>query len=153
MNKGGFMAFLKSPATKVGGVCVVFLLISLFSSWATQKTIAASMSDYAKFQFSASVESVLKQKDGVMDQLASIKDIATDAKSGVDTINNQNYEAWIVDINKYYTQITTGHDESMTSAHQTKISNYWKYLPASYKTDLLTAHYNFVFNWITDNCK
>jgi len=147
------MAKLNSPLAKFIGIVIAVFFITVFSSWTTQKNIQDTMGDYAKYQFSQSVETVLKQPDGVMDQLAEIKTIATDAKNGVETSNSQMYQGWVIDINKYYTQITTNHYESITKDHLTKVSNYWSNMPDKYKTPEVIEHEKYVVEWIVRHCK
>jgi hypothetical protein len=150
---GKIMAKLNSPLAKFIGIVIAVLFITVFSSWTTQKNIQDTMGDYAKYQFAQSVETVLKQPDGVMDQLAEIKTIATDAKNGVETSNAQMYQGWVIDINKYYTQITTNHYESITKDHLTKVSNYWSNMPDKYKTPEVIEHEKYVVEWIVRHCK
>jgi hypothetical protein len=147
------MAMLKSTTAKIIYVCAAILCISLFSSWTTQKNMQDVMSSYAKYQFAESVNSVLNQQGGVMDSIKDVKSIAENTNAEVMKSNSAMYQDWINDIDKYYAWCDGGHDSMLSAGYAKKMSNYWSNLPDIYKTDIVKAHYDYAFAYITKHCK
>lgn len=147
------MAALKSTVAKLIYAFVAIFLSAVFGSWTTQRNIQDTMSDYARYQFSESVNSVLNQDGGVIDQIKAIKIITEDTKNEVFKSNAAMYQDWINDINKYYKWCDGKHDPILSSGYAAKMSNYWKNIPDEYKTDIVKAHYDYAFNYITRVCK
>ena len=143
------VAALKSKVAKVIYVLVMVLAITIFSSWTTQKTMQNSLSDYAKYQFSESVESVLEQPGGVMDQLTEIKGIASDAKIGVETQSIDSYYDTISDIQKFYKRAQSGEIgiTAITKENLDKVSRHWAKIPNEYKTDPVKTQYNYIMSF------
>lgn len=150
---GKIMAMLKSTTFKLICVCVAVLCISMFASWTTQQNMQDVMSSYAKYQFSESVNAVLNQQGGVMDSIKDVKSIAENTNAEVLKSNSAMYQDWLNDIDKYYGWCDGAHDTMLSSGYAKKMSNYWSNLPDSYKTDIIKAHYNYAFAYITKVCK
>lgn len=142
------MTVLKSPWTKIGATVLLVFAVLLFGSWTTQKSMEGQISSFAQYQFSQSVETVLKKDGGVMDQLADIKSIATDAKNGVETQSIDSYYDTISDIQKFYKRAKAGETgiTAITKENLDKVSRHWAKMPDEYKTDIVKTQYNYIMS-------
>jgi len=145
---------LTSRPAKIIYGCIAAFAMFLFGSWTTNQTLEQNLRGYKNYTVDQVITNVLNKEGGIADQIQEVKKIVLDTQKSMDAANAAMYQGWVIDINKYYTQITTGHYESITKDHLTKVSNYWSNLPEKYKTDVETAaHEKYVVDWIVANCK
>jgi len=151
------VAILHNRATKIVisiiGSFFAALIIFMLGSWSANQTLKQNLTGYKNFTISQVISNELNKEGGVNKQLAAIKDIVEDTKKSVDASNDHMYTSWVIDINKYYNTIIQGKTQIYTIDYLTKISNYWSSLPDKYKTDVLTARYEFEFKWFSEHCK
>lgn len=140
------MAKLNSPLAKFLGIVVAVLGITVFTSWTTQKNIQDTMSNYAKYQFSQSVEAVLKQEGGVMDQLADIKIIAVQGRDISIQNRKDAHSDWVSAIQKYYKRMKNGQINLVTKENINMAKEHWQKMGEDEKDALLTSQYNYIID-------
>jgi hypothetical protein len=143
------MAILKSTTAKLIYLFAAIFCATMFGSWTTQKNIQDTMSSYAKYQFSESVNTVLNQPGGISSQIQEVKTISENTNAEVLKSNSAMYQDWLNDIDKYYAWCDGKHDSMLSLGYVKKMSNYWDNLPDKYKTDIVKAHYEYAFSYIT----
>lgn len=147
------MGMLKSKGAKVISAFACLLVMFMVGSWTTNQTLKQNFDGYKNYTIDEVVTNVLNKEGGVNEQLIEIKNIVTTTNSNVELTNEQMYQSWVIDINKYYTMITTGKAGNLTKDCLTKVSNYWDSLPDKYKTVEVVEHEKYVVNWLVENCK
>jgi hypothetical protein len=111
------------------------------------------LESYKNYTIDQVVTNVLNKKGGIADQITDVKTIALSIQSEQRDKNAADYTDWVTDIEKYYGWCDGYKDKKLDSKFVEKMSNYWKALPESYKTDVVKLHYQYAMNYISKHCK